>query len=92
MGIYLFSQEHQLIPFDGEVFSLLEPALSAFVPTTPLASRRWAVGFELPRQGEGVTGGALNHSSRDASRTSKGLGFAYRSLYNESINSCNYRN
>jgi len=66
-------------------FFLLEPALSAFVPKTPLASRRWAVGFELPKQGEGVTGGALSHSSRDASRTPKGLGFAYRSTYNESI-------
>ena len=44
--------------------------------------RRWIDGFEVPSFGEGGGGQGL-HSSRDASRTVDGLGFAYRANSND---------
>lgn len=45
-----------------------------------MAQRRWAVGFELPQNGEMGTSSLNDWVSRDASRTLEGLGIAIRGL------------
>lgn len=51
--------------------------------TTPhyLGDRLWVDGFESPTFGDGGSGSGL-HAGRDASRTTEGLGFAYRANNN----------
>jgi len=66
-------------------FFILEAPVVAGATPASLQARRWCNGFEIPDLGEGGSGSAGNHFSRDASRTSDGKGFAYRSNANDVI-------